>query len=68
VIVTPALVGLGVAGVAEGRVLPSAVALAGAAALFAGRNSFRLGGGRNGEAHARTRARPWGSRPITSRQ
>jgi pimeloyl-ACP methyl ester carboxylesterase len=48
VIIAPALVGLGVAGVAEGRVLPSAVALAGAAALVAARNSFRLGGARSG--------------------
>ncbi|MEA2321824.1 MAG: lysyl-tRNA synthetase, class [Solirubrobacteraceae bacterium] len=44
-IIAPALVGLGVAGLVEGRVLPSALALAGAVALVAGRRSFRLGGG-----------------------
>jgi hypothetical protein len=47
-IITPALAGMGVAALAEGRLLPSVLALAGAAALVAGRGSFRLGGDSSG--------------------
>lgn len=43
-----ALVGLGIAGLLEGRVVPAILAGVGTAALLAGRRSFRLGGGHHG--------------------
>jgi lysyl-tRNA synthetase class 2 len=46
--IATALIALGIAGVAEGRVLPTVLAGAGAAALLMGRRSLRLGGDRRG--------------------